>query len=74
MHGTRPICHQNIWEDIYAMVTMRLGSFQVTHVYGHNSVPHNEEADKVANAGARMLVACKVRRRQAVNRVMPREQ
>ena len=28
------------------MVTMRLGSFHVTHVYGHNSVPHTEEVNK----------------------------
>ena len=42
------------------MVIMRSGSFQVTHVYGHNSVPHNEEADKRARAEAQMSVVHKV--------------
>ena len=34
------------------MDTMGSRAFQVTQVYGHNSVPHNEEAYKLAKAGA----------------------
>ena len=44
--GRRPIRQHGVWEDIYAMITTRVGSFQVTHMYRHNKVPHNEEADK----------------------------
>ena len=32
----------------------------MTHVYGRNSVPHKEEADKLAKEGARMSVVHKV--------------
>ena len=41
---------------VYAMVTMRSCSFKVMHVYWHNFVPHNEEAHKLARAGAQTLV------------------
>ena len=61
--GNQPIPHYNMREDIYAMVTMRRVSFEVTHVYGHNLVPLNKEADKLAKAGAQMSVVHKVSRR-----------
>ena len=34
----------------------------MTHVYGHNSILHNEEAGKLARATAEMLVVRKVSR------------
>ena len=46
------------------MFTMCTGAFKVIHVYGHNLVPENEEADRLAKAGVQMSVVHKVRRRQ----------
>ena len=36
------------------------GDFWVTHLYGHKSVPHNEEADKLAKVGAQNSIVHKV--------------
>ena len=55
--------HEDMWEDIYAMVPMRSRDWSVVHVYGHNSVPHNDEADKLAKAGRRPSVVHKLQRR-----------
>ena len=36
------------------MVTMRTGTCKAIHVSGHNIVPHNDEAERLAKAGAQM--------------------
>ena len=38
------------------MVTTLLGACSVVHVYGHNFVPHTNEAGKAAKERARQLV------------------
>ena len=41
-----------MWEEIYQLYQDRTTPIPMTHVYGHNKLVYNEEADAFAKAGA----------------------
>ena len=50
--GKQPLRHHDILEDVYQLYQARRAPMSVTHVYGHNRLVYNEEADTLAKAGA----------------------
>ena len=60
--GKKPVRHHDVWEDIYQMCRARIAHISMTHVYGHNKLVYNEEADTLAKAGAAMLKVHRPRR------------
>ena len=44
------------------MLRVRTGNWKVVHEYGHNSVPHNVEAVRLAKAGAKLSIVRKIKR------------
>ena len=54
VQGKKPVRHHDVWEDIYQMCQAKTSRISMTHVYGHNRLVYNEEADTLAKAGAAM--------------------
>ena len=51
-----------IYEEIYHMCQGRRTPISMTHIYGHNWLVYNEEADALAKAGAALSKVHKLRR------------
>ena len=45
------------------MLRVRTGAWKVVHVYGHHSVPHNQKANRLAKAGAKLSIVQKIKPR-----------
>ena len=60
--GKKPVRHHDIWEEIYRMCQGRTTPISMTHVYGHNKLVYNVEADALAKAGAALSKVHKPRR------------
>ena len=60
--GKKPVCHHDVWEDIYQMCQTKIAHISTTHVYDHNRLVYNEEADTLGKAGAAMSKVHRQRR------------